>query len=93
MENEANKKQKLDSMGGQEVETVKAFDKPRAPLTATAGAPTHHRKDHTGQRSLVLFSISGEIKSMLDAIEKEILPKTEASVTDKGNKVNCWGGP
>lgn len=28
---------------------------------------------------------------MLDAIEKEILPQTEASVSDKGNKVNGRG--
>lgn len=67
MDSESNKKQKLDNVGvgGQDVETVKAFDKPRAPLTATAG----------------------EIKAMLDAIEKDILPQTEASVSDDGNKV------
>ncbi|EJK45112.1 hypothetical protein THAOC_36291 [Thalassiosira oceanica] len=67
MDSESNKKRKLDNVGvgGQDVETVKAFDKPRAPLTATAG----------------------EIKAMLDAIEKDVLPQTEASVSDKGNKI------
>lgn len=43
MDSESNKKRKLDNVGvrGQDVETVKAFDKPRAPLTATAGELKH----------------------------------------------------
>ena len=56
MDSEGNKKRKLDNVGCQDVETVKAFDKPRAPLTATAGELKHPSQGlcHC-KRSLPLF--------------------------------------
>ena len=56
MDSEGNKKRKLENVGGQDVETVKAFDKPRAPLTATAGELKHPSQGlcHC-KRSLPLF--------------------------------------